>query len=66
MEIRLKGNDRSLNEIGLFAALEQRRNEETALRHEAIRARQRAIKRAKQQLTVAALMGETRLYLESV
>jgi hypothetical protein len=65
MEIRLKGTNQSLNETALFASLEQKRNEETALRHEAIRARQRAIKRAKNQLVTAALLGETRLYLES-
>ena len=69
MEIRLKGNDRSLNEIGLFAALEQKRNEAIALRNEAFRsraiARSRAIKRARNAVITAALMGETRLYLES-
>ena len=69
MEIRLKGNDRSLNEIGLSAALEQKRNEEIALRNEAFRsraiARSRAIKRARNAVVTAALMGETRLYLES-
>jgi hypothetical protein len=65
MEIRLKGTDRMLSEDALSNAFLGKRNEETALRHEAIRARQRAIKRAKSQLLTAALLGETRLYLES-
>ena len=54
-----------LSEDALSNAFLGKRNEETALRHEAIRARQRAIKRAKNQLVTVALLGETRLYLES-
>ena len=69
MEIRMKGRTESLNEVALFATLEQKRNEEIALRNEAFRsraiARSRAIKRARNAVVTAALMGETRLYLES-
>ena len=69
MEIRMKGRTESLNEVALFATLEQKRNEEIALRTEAFRsraiARSRAIKRARNAVVTAALLGETRLYLES-
>ena len=69
MEIRMKGRTESLNEVALFATLEQKRNEEIALRNEAFRsraiARSRAIKRARNQIVTAALLGETRLYLVS-
>ena len=40
--------------------------EQIALRNEAKRMRERAIKRARNEVVTAALMGETRLYLESV
>jgi hypothetical protein len=65
MEICLKGHKESLTEKGLETFLLEKRKEEIALRHEAIRAKIRAIERSKRQLQIAALMGETRLYLES-
>ena len=69
MEIRMKGTVRSLTEFALSNALSKKRKEEIALHAEATRLRARehanAIKRAKNQLVTAALMGETRLYLES-
>ena len=70
MEIRLRRNNRSLTETALFDAFSQKRKEEIALSNETIRARAlsraRAIKRARNQIVTAALLGETRLYLESV
>jgi len=65
MEIRMKGTVRSLTEFALSNALSEKRKEEIALHAEATRARNRAIKRAKNQIVTAALLGETRLYLES-
>jgi len=69
MEIRLRRNDRSLTETALFDAFSQKRNEAIALRNEAFRSRaitrSRAIKRARNQIVTAALLGETRLYLVS-
>ena len=69
MEIRLKGSVRSLTESALERALSERRQMEIALRNETIRvrakARASAIKRARNQIVTAALLGETRLYLES-
>ena len=63
MEIRMKGKTESLTENGLYQVLSEKRKEEIALRHEANRIRKIAIKRAKTQLVIAAVMGETRLYM---
>ena len=63
MEIRMKGKTESLTENGLYQVLSEKRKEEIALRHEANRTRKSAIKRAKTQLIIAAVMGETHLYL---
>ena len=63
MEIRMKGKIESLTENGLDQVLSEKRKEEIALCHEANRIRKSAIKLGKTQLIIAAVMGETRLYL---
>jgi len=65
MEIRLKGKTESLSEKSIEQLFLGKRREEIALRAEANRQKSLAIVRAKKQLQLAAILGETRLYLES-
>jgi hypothetical protein len=54
-----------LSDDSLERVFVEKRQEEIALRNEANRSRERAIKRARKQVVIAAMMGETRLYRES-
>ena len=61
----MKGHSETLSETAIERVFLDMVKEQIALRNEAKRARERAIKRARNEVVTAALMGETRLYLES-